>query len=40
MAATDGDMVQCNTCGTTYPASDTAEAANHVGHDTVHIEQG
>jgi hypothetical protein len=32
--------IQCNTCGTTFPASDTEEAANHPGHDLVHLEQG
>ena len=33
-------VIQCNTCGTTFPANDKDEAANHTGHDLVHIEQG
>ncbi len=36
----EGGTMQCNTCGTTFPASDTEEAANHSGHDVVHIDPG
>ncbi|HTZ62037.1 MAG TPA: hypothetical protein VMC82_05305 [Thermoplasmata archaeon] len=40
MPTTPTGTIQCNTCGTTYSAADAAEAANHIGHDTEHIQQG
>jgi hypothetical protein len=32
--------VECTTCGTTFPASDTQELAKHDGHELVHVDPG
>jgi len=40
MQGSNTGTIQCNTCGTQFPASDTEEMANHQGHDTIHIDPG
>jgi len=36
----DAATVRCTTCGTEFPATDTAELENHAGHELQHIDPG
>jgi hypothetical protein len=40
MPSPEPDIIQCNTCGTSFPADDAEQMAAHEGHSLVHIEQG
>jgi hypothetical protein len=39
MSTPTSGMIRCKTCGTTFPAENAAEVADHSGHDLQHVEQ-